>query len=202
MKFIFEWYWIICNVCRIMFSLLNFITLSTWKKGEKNDIRHIKDDNNMYQQCLYIYDILYLNGRVLTNLPMNQRVAMIREIVPKDFEGKITIKIMTLDFSAEIQMILILILWYSLYHVLCCILRWQEAWSKSSPIVTVCIFILWYSLYHVLCCILWSCDFCDFHNSLGLMQLFASYHRMFCKVCRQTLPQLNQQEWNRLVTTH
>ena len=66
----------------------NKITKSLTQKGEQTDIRHLKDDHPMYQQCLYIYDILYLNGRVLTNLPMIQRVAMIREIVPKDFEGK------------------------------------------------------------------------------------------------------------------
>ena len=52
------------------------------------DIRHLKDDHPVYQQCLYIYDILYLNGKVLTNLPMVQRVEKIREAVPKDFEGK------------------------------------------------------------------------------------------------------------------
>ena len=70
-----------------MFSLLNFITLSTWKKGEKNDIRHIKDDNNMYQQCLYIYDIVYLNGQVLTNLPLKERILKLREVVPHEISG-------------------------------------------------------------------------------------------------------------------
>lgn len=66
----------------------NKITNSLTQKGEQMDVRHLKDDHPVYQQCLYIYDILYLNGKVLTNLPMDQRVAMIREVVPKDFEGK------------------------------------------------------------------------------------------------------------------
>ena len=70
-------------------SLLNFITLSTWKKGEKNDIRHIKDDNNMYQQCLYIYDIVYLNGQVLTNLPLRERILKLREVVPDEIPGNV-----------------------------------------------------------------------------------------------------------------
>jgi len=59
------------------------------KKSEKNDIRHIKDDNNMYQQCLYIYDIVYLNGQVLTNLPLKERILKLREVVPYEIPGRI-----------------------------------------------------------------------------------------------------------------
>ena len=73
----------------LVFSLLIFLTLSFFcaKKGEKNDIRHIKDDNNMYQQCLYIYDIVYLNGQVLTNLPLKERILKLREVVPNEIPG-------------------------------------------------------------------------------------------------------------------
>ena len=66
----------------------NKITKNLTQKSEKEDIRHLKEDHPVYQQCLYIYDILYLNGKVLTNLPMNQRVEKIRQIVPEDHEGK------------------------------------------------------------------------------------------------------------------
>ena len=66
----------------------NKITQSLTQKGQQEDIRHLKDDHPVYQQCLYIYDILYLNGKVLTDLPMVQRIEKIREAVPKDFEGK------------------------------------------------------------------------------------------------------------------
>ncbi len=40
------------------------------QKGDKYDIRNIKADNQKYQQCLIIYDICYLNGKILTPLPL------------------------------------------------------------------------------------------------------------------------------------
>jgi ATP-dependent DNA ligase len=40
------------------------------QKSDKNDIRNIKADNEKYQQCLVLYDICYLNGKVLTALPL------------------------------------------------------------------------------------------------------------------------------------
>ena len=64
------------------------LSLSSFQKGEKNDIRHIKDDNNMYQQCLYIYDIVYFNGQVLTNLPLKERILKIKEVIPQEIPGK------------------------------------------------------------------------------------------------------------------
>ena len=66
----------------------NTLSLSSFQKGEKNDIRHIKDDNNMYQQCLYIYDIVYFNGQVLTNLPLKERILKIKEVIPQEIPGK------------------------------------------------------------------------------------------------------------------
>ena len=41
----------------------------------------------MYQQCLYIYDIVYLNGQVLTNLPLKERILKLREVVPHEISG-------------------------------------------------------------------------------------------------------------------
>ena len=41
----------------------------------------------MYQQCLYIYDIVYLNGQVLTNLPLKERILKLREVVPDEIPG-------------------------------------------------------------------------------------------------------------------
>ena len=67
----------------------NTLSLSSFQKGEKNDIRHIKDDNNMYQQCLYIYDIVYFDGQVLTNLPLKERILKIKEVIPQEIQGKV-----------------------------------------------------------------------------------------------------------------
>ena len=62
-------------------------TESLSQKSEKNDIRHIKDDNNMYQQCFVIYDIVYFNGQVLTNMPLKKRILTLREVVPHEIPG-------------------------------------------------------------------------------------------------------------------
>ena len=80
----------------------NKITESLSQKSEKNDIRHIKDDNNMYQQCFVIYDIVYFNGQVLTNMPLKKRILTLREVVPHEIPGIIIIIIILQMFLVAI----------------------------------------------------------------------------------------------------
>ena len=58
------------------------------QKGEKMNIRQLKDDDSTFQQCLYIYDIVYYNGKVLTNMPLKQRLEVLKEVVPEEIPGK------------------------------------------------------------------------------------------------------------------
>ena len=51
------------------------------QKSERNDIRNIKHDHKQYQQCLVVYDICYLNGKVLTNLPLRERIPIYQKTV-------------------------------------------------------------------------------------------------------------------------
>ena len=58
-------------------------------KAEKHGIRSLNDDHDTYQQCLYIYDIVYLNGQVLTNRPLKERLQILREkAVQREIQGE------------------------------------------------------------------------------------------------------------------
>ena len=58
-------------------------------KGEHMDVKNLREDGDC-QVCLCIFDILYLNGQVLTNLPLIQRLNKIKSVIrPK--EGRVII---------------------------------------------------------------------------------------------------------------
>ena len=58
------------------------------QKGEQMNIRQLKNDDPMYQQCLYIYDILYFNGQDLTKKPLKQRLETLEQAVPEEIPGR------------------------------------------------------------------------------------------------------------------
>jgi ATP-dependent DNA ligase len=51
-----------------------------------------QDDDPTYQQCLYLYDIVYMNGTVLTNLPLRERLERLKEAVPVELKGRVQVK--------------------------------------------------------------------------------------------------------------
>jgi len=59
----------------------NHITDSVCPKGQQMDIRHLGPDHPTYQQCLYVYDILLVNDKVLTNKPLRERAKILRDVV-------------------------------------------------------------------------------------------------------------------------
>lgn len=66
----------------------NHQTKALVQKSQKNDVRHIRNGDRNYQQCLVIYDICYLNGTVLTNKPLSERIKVYERIVTPT-EGRI-----------------------------------------------------------------------------------------------------------------
>merc|ERR1719229_612884 len=42
----------------------------------------------MFQQCLYVYDVVYLNGQVLTNKPLSERIPILESVV-NPIEGRV-----------------------------------------------------------------------------------------------------------------
>lgn len=59
----------------------NHQTQTIIQKSQQNNIRNIKTDHRNLQQCLVIYDICYLNGQVLTNTPLSERIKIYERIV-------------------------------------------------------------------------------------------------------------------------
>jgi DNA ligase-4 len=51
------------------------------QQSQFHGIRGLRPGNPVYQQCLVIYDICYLNGRVLTNLPLRERIPLYENIL-------------------------------------------------------------------------------------------------------------------------
>ena len=52
------------------------------QKGEQFNIRQLKDsEESKVQQCLVLYDICLLNGKVLTNLPLWERIEILGKII-------------------------------------------------------------------------------------------------------------------------
>jgi DNA ligase-4 len=66
----------------------NHQTDTLCQKGEQMNIRALAPDDAMFHQCLYIYDIVYLNGKVLTNKPLRDRIALVESIV-KPLDGRV-----------------------------------------------------------------------------------------------------------------
>ena len=66
----------------------NHVTGSLCQKGEQMNIRSLQPDDPMFQQCLYLYDVVYLNGQVLTNKPLSERIPILQSIV-SPIEGRV-----------------------------------------------------------------------------------------------------------------
>ena len=67
----------------------NKLTESVTQKGEHMSIRGILADDPLYQQCLFVYDILLLNDQVLTNLPLRQRLETLHSVLPRELDGRV-----------------------------------------------------------------------------------------------------------------
>ncbi|XP_076038794.1 DNA ligase 4-like [Oratosquilla oratoria] len=58
-------------------------------KGEHMDVKNLKEDGDL-QVCFVVFDIIYLNGTILTNLPLRERLEKIPTVVNSK-EGRIMI---------------------------------------------------------------------------------------------------------------
>jgi DNA ligase-4 len=67
----------------------NHQTASLAQKSEQMNIRQLKDNDPMFQQCLYIYDVVYLNGQVLTNKPFKERLEILQTVIKTEIKGRI-----------------------------------------------------------------------------------------------------------------
>lgn len=60
------------------------------QKSEQMNIRQLKEDDETYQQCLVIYDLVFFNGKILTDLPLKTRLKILQEeAVSKLIPGRI-----------------------------------------------------------------------------------------------------------------
>ena len=57
------------------------------QKGQQFSIRQARNEDEAHQ-CLILYDILLLNGRVLSGLPLRERVVILKSVVREE-EGKV-----------------------------------------------------------------------------------------------------------------
>ncbi|KAG0724997.1 DNA ligase 4 [Chionoecetes opilio] len=62
-------------------------------KGELLDVKHLKEQGD-WQVCFCAFDILYLNGKVLTNQPLSERLGVLRSVVTP-LEGRVIISAYT-----------------------------------------------------------------------------------------------------------
>ena len=56
-------------------------------KSKQMNIRQLKMDDPNFQQCLFVFDVVYYNGQVLTNKPLTERLEILKKIVPKEIPG-------------------------------------------------------------------------------------------------------------------
>ena len=56
-------------------------------KSKQMNIRQLKMDDPNFQQCLFLFDVVYYNGQVLTNRPLTERLELLKKIVPKEIPG-------------------------------------------------------------------------------------------------------------------
>jgi len=59
----------------------NHVTGSLTQKGQQFNIRSLKDGDPVFQQCVFLYDICLCNGKVLTNLPLRERVSILKKVI-------------------------------------------------------------------------------------------------------------------------
>ena len=64
------------------------------QKGEQFNIRQLRNDDKV-KQCLVLYDILLLNGRVLSSLPLKERLELLNSVV--------TIKEGTVEMAQRVE---------------------------------------------------------------------------------------------------
>ena len=57
------------------------MTDTVCQKGQQMNIRHLAPDDPIYHQCLYAYDVLLVNDKVLTNRPLRERLEVLRKII-------------------------------------------------------------------------------------------------------------------------
>ena len=60
-------------------------------KAQHDNIRKLRDDHPTLQQCLVVYDVVYYNGDVLTMKPLNERLKILKKIIPKEIPGEYNI---------------------------------------------------------------------------------------------------------------
>ena len=60
-------------------------------KAQHDNIRKLRDDHPTLQQCLVVYDVVYYNGEVLTMKPLNERLKILKKIIPKEIPGEYNI---------------------------------------------------------------------------------------------------------------
>ena len=58
------------------------------QKSEQFNIRQLGADDPKIQQCLVLYDIVYLNGRALSDLPLKERITILDEVITVE-EGRV-----------------------------------------------------------------------------------------------------------------
>ncbi|KAK8384182.1 hypothetical protein O3P69_009133 [Scylla paramamosain] len=68
-------------------------------KGELMDVKHLKEEGD-WQVCFCAFDIIYLNGKVLTNKPLGERLEVLRSVVTP-LEGRVLISATTKVRSRE-----------------------------------------------------------------------------------------------------
>ncbi|XP_068249304.1 DNA ligase 4 [Palaemon carinicauda] len=68
-------------------------------KGEHMDVKNLREDGD-YQVCLCAFDIIYLNGEVLTNLPLSERLKKLKNVITPH-EGRVIISPNTEVHSKE-----------------------------------------------------------------------------------------------------
>ena len=58
------------------------------QKGEQFNIRQLKEDDPKAQQCLVLYDIIHLDGRMLSSTPLKERKKILESIITEQ-EGRV-----------------------------------------------------------------------------------------------------------------
>ncbi|KAK8730552.1 hypothetical protein OTU49_008063, partial [Cherax quadricarinatus] len=68
-------------------------------KGEHMDVKNLREDGD-WHVCFCVFDIIYLNGQVMTNLPLSERLDKLRTVI-NPLEGRVMFSTTTLVKSKE-----------------------------------------------------------------------------------------------------
>lgn len=108
---------------------LNYVLISV-SKGENADIQAMEPDGD-YGPCLCIFDILLYNGIVLSNKPLQERIAYIKKTFNQvDNKIRFTEQKSVSTKLVYIYIILIIIYQYKLNEVFFCIFFFFELHVK------------------------------------------------------------------------